>query len=110
MTARRKREITGLSNERDFPHLVELALPPKGLRAISLDIDTFHRHNRIPARRGRSQHDIGQPRIRFCFPDAAIADAFRDRFRWCAHDLRTRKVQVPHFDARDRGSQKDQGK
>jgi hypothetical protein len=80
MTARRKREITGLSNERDFPHLVELALPPKGLRAIFLDIDTFHRHNRIPARRGRSQHDIGQPRIRFCFPDAAIADAFRDRF------------------------------
>jgi hypothetical protein len=58
MTARRKREITGLSNERDFPHLVELALPPKGLRAIFLDIDTFHRHNRIPARRGRSQHDI----------------------------------------------------
>jgi hypothetical protein len=80
MTARRKREITGLSNERDFPRLIELALPPKGLRAIFLDIDTFHRHNRIPARRGRSQHDIGQPRIRFCFPDAAIADAFRDRF------------------------------
>jgi hypothetical protein len=25
---RRKREITGLMNERDFPHLVELALPP----------------------------------------------------------------------------------
>ena len=110
MTARRKREITGLSNERDFPHLIELALPPKGLRAIFLDIDTFHRHNRIPARRGRSQHDIGQPRIRFCFPDAAIADAFRDRFRGVLHDLRTRKVQVPHFDAHDRGSQKDQGK
>jgi hypothetical protein len=27
---RRKREITGLTNERDFPHLVELALPPGG--------------------------------------------------------------------------------
>jgi hypothetical protein len=24
---RRKREIVGLRNERDFPHLVELALP-----------------------------------------------------------------------------------
>jgi hypothetical protein len=25
---RRKLEITGLANEQDFPHLVELALPP----------------------------------------------------------------------------------
>jgi hypothetical protein len=29
---RRKREIIGLANERDFPHLVELALPPGGFR------------------------------------------------------------------------------
>src|SRR6516165_11949901 len=27
---RRKREIVGLRNERDFPYLVELALPPGG--------------------------------------------------------------------------------
>jgi hypothetical protein len=27
---RRKREITGLANEQDFPHLIELALPPEG--------------------------------------------------------------------------------
>jgi hypothetical protein len=27
---RRKREIIGLRNERDFPYLVELALPPGG--------------------------------------------------------------------------------
>jgi hypothetical protein len=25
---RRKREIIGLTNERDFPHLVELTFPP----------------------------------------------------------------------------------
>jgi hypothetical protein len=30
---RRKREITGLSNERDFPHLVELTFPPGGFRS-----------------------------------------------------------------------------
>jgi hypothetical protein len=29
----RKREIIGLRNERDFPHLVELALPPEGFRS-----------------------------------------------------------------------------
>jgi len=78
--SRRKREIVGLSNERDFPHLVELKLPPGGLRSILLEIDAFHRQNRISARRGRSQHEIGEPRIRFCFPNAATADAFRKRF------------------------------
>jgi hypothetical protein len=32
---RRKREIVGLTNERDFPHLVELALPPGPFAALS---------------------------------------------------------------------------
>ena len=77
---RRKREITGLANERDFPYLVELTLPPEGFRSVFLEIDTFHRERRIPVRRGRSRHDVEQFYIRFCFPDAATADAFRNRF------------------------------
>ena len=76
----RKREITGLSNERDFPHLVELALPPGGSRNVFLELDAFHREHRIPLRRGRSRHQGEQTSIRFCFPDRAAADAFRDRF------------------------------
>ena len=48
---RRKREIIGLRNERDFPHLVELALPPEGFRSVLLEIDAFHRERRIPVRR-----------------------------------------------------------
>src|SRR5262245_24720443 len=77
---RRKREISGLANEQDFPHLVELALPPGGFRSVFLEIDTFHRDRRIPVRRGRSRHEAEQFYIRFCFPDAATADAFRNRF------------------------------
>src|SRR6516164_8435320 len=77
---RRKREIVGLTNERDFPHLVELALPPGGFRSVFLEIDTFHRERRIPVRRGRSRYEAEQSYIRFCFPDAATADAFRNRF------------------------------
>ena len=49
---RRKREITGLMNERDFPHLVELPLPPAGFRSVFLEFDAFHRQRRIPVRRG----------------------------------------------------------
>jgi hypothetical protein len=45
---RRKREINGLANEQDFPHLVELVLPPGGFRSVFLEIDTFHRERRIP--------------------------------------------------------------
>jgi hypothetical protein len=66
---RRKREIVGLTNERDFPHVVELALPPGGFRSVFLEIDTFHRERRIPVRRGRSRtipYSILFPRRRHC--------------------------------------------
>ena len=76
----RKREIIGLRNERDFPHLVELAVPPGGFRSVFLEFDAFHRERRIPVLRGRSWHEADQFYIRFCFPDAATADAFRNRF------------------------------
>jgi hypothetical protein len=74
---RRKREIIGLRNERDFPHLVELALPPEGFRDVFLQIDAFHRERHIPVRWGRSRHEVKPFYIRFCFPDTGIADAFR---------------------------------
>jgi len=80
MTRGPKREIIRLTNERDFQHLVELALPPDGFRSVLLEIDAFHRDRRIPVRRGRNRHEVKQVYIRFCFPDAATADAFRNRF------------------------------
>ena len=77
---RRKREIAGLANERDFPYLVEFELPPGGFRSVFQEIDAFHREQRIPVRRGRSRYDVKPFYIRFCFPDTATADAFRARF------------------------------
>jgi hypothetical protein len=77
---RRKGEITGLMNERDFPHLVELALPRGGFRTDTAEFDAFHREHGLPIRRGRGRQESEQFYIRFCFPDVAIADAFRDRF------------------------------
>ena len=86
---RRKREINGLANEQDFPHLVELELPPGGFRSVFLEIDTFHRDRRIPVRRGLSRHEAEQFHIRFCFPDTPTADAFRERFGGELLDPRT---------------------
>jgi len=71
---RRKREIIGLTNERDFPHLVELAVPPGGFRNAFLEFDAFQ-ERRIPVHRGRSRHEADQFYIRFCFPDTATAEA-----------------------------------
>ena len=68
---RRKSEFVRLTNERDFPHLVELALPPEGFRDVLLQVDAFHRERRIPVRRGRSPHGAEQFYIRFRFPDTA---------------------------------------
>ena len=57
---RRKREIIGLTNEQDFPYLVELAVPPGGFRGVFLEIDTFHRDRRIPVRRGQNRHEVSK--------------------------------------------------
>jgi hypothetical protein len=49
--SRRKGEVTGHMNEREFPHLVELELPPGGLPSQNLEFDAFHREHGIPIRR-----------------------------------------------------------
>ena len=67
-------------NERDFPHLVELELPPGGLPSQNLEFDAFHREHGIPIRRGRGRHEAEQFHVRFCFADAVTADAFHQRF------------------------------
>jgi hypothetical protein len=91
---RRKSETVRLRNERDFPHLVELALPPEGFRDVFLQIDAFHRERHLPVRRGRSRHKAKQFYIRFCFPDTATADAFRNCFgREClTHDPKSARA------------------
>ena len=80
MSRGHKRETVRLRNERNFPHLVELALPKKGFRDVVQEIDAFHRERRIPIRHGRNRHKVKQLYIRFCFPDTATADAFRNCF------------------------------
>ncbi len=68
---RRKREIVGLTNEQDFPHLVELAVSPEGFRGTFREFDAFHQERRIPVRRGRSRYRAEQFYVRFCFADTA---------------------------------------
>ena len=78
--SRRKYVITARMNERDYPYIVELALPPGGFRARSDAMLAFHRERHIQIRRGQGRNDDGQFYVRYCFADPAHAGAFRDRF------------------------------
>jgi hypothetical protein len=77
---RRKAEITARMNERDYPHIVELALPPRGFRARSDAMLAFHRERGIQLRRGQGRNDNGQFYVRYCFGTPVHADEFYDRF------------------------------
>jgi hypothetical protein len=91
---RRKREIIGLANEQEFPHLVELAVPPGGFRSVFLEIDAFHRDRRIPipsrpeSTRGQTIfYSILLPRRRHC-------GCFPQSLRWRVLDPRTGEAQA----------------
>ena len=60
--------------------MVELALPPGGFSDQGEGFEEFHRERGIPIRPGRGRHEATQFYVRFCFPNAAAAHAFRDRF------------------------------
>jgi hypothetical protein len=76
----RKREIAPRMENRDFPHLVELVLPPGGLGEGDLAIAAFHKERRIAARFGNVGHNDGEFCVTLCFADSADADAFQRRF------------------------------
>jgi hypothetical protein len=84
---RRKVEITARMNERDYPHIVELALPPGGFRSRSDAMLAFHRERGIQIRRGQGRNDDGQFYVRYCFADPIHADAFCDQFGGAATHL-----------------------
>jgi hypothetical protein len=77
---RRKGEIAARTNERDYPHLVELPLPPGGFGSTSEDMVAFHRERGIQIRHGRGRSDQGRFFVTYCFADPAHADAYRARF------------------------------
>ena len=81
--SRRKGEITAGMNERAYPHLVDLPLPPGGFRSTTEDMLAFHRERGIQTRRGRGRNDEGQFFVTYCFADPAHADAFRDPNATC---------------------------
>jgi hypothetical protein len=85
-------------NEWDFPHLVELELPPGGFRNKSQEFESLRRERGIVIRRGCGRHEGEQFHFRFCCPNAATANAFCETLRRQTLGLFTLKARGPNCD------------
>jgi hypothetical protein len=66
--------------ERDFPYIVEVAVPPTGL-GKQLDVMYgWHFLRGIEVRRGRWRREGNQNFVHWCFADPVIAAAFAAEF------------------------------
>lgn len=89
---RRKGERTARMNERDFPHVVEIAIEPRrsqdDYRAWGERLDAmlqWHHDRGVPIIRGSSRREEQKnyeyvEYFRWCYADAATADAFNTEF------------------------------
>jgi hypothetical protein len=69
------------SIERDFPHMVEVTIPPGGLGKRLDAMYAFHAERGIKPRHGRGRRDAeGRDLVRWCFADPDTADDFALRF------------------------------
>jgi hypothetical protein len=66
--------------EREFPHVVEIAVPPRGL-GVQLDaMYQFHRARGIQACIGLGRRDGGRDYLRWYFTRPTAANAFAAEF------------------------------
>jgi hypothetical protein len=66
--------------EQDFPHFVEVVVPPNGLGNRLDAMYDFHAQRGIHPKRGHGRHDANGSVIRWCFADPALAAAFASEF------------------------------
>jgi hypothetical protein len=67
--------------ERDFPHVVEIELPPKGFETSrTREIEEFHRLKGIQRRFARGRNQDTRYFARWCFAEPNMADDFCMRF------------------------------
>ena len=66
--------------ERNFPHYVDIAVPPGGLGQKLNAMYDFHARHSIQPKRGQGRHDANGSVLRWCFADPAMAAAFAKEF------------------------------
>jgi hypothetical protein len=66
--------------KREFPHIVEVAVPPRGLGKRLDAMHAFHTARDIKACLGRGRRIDNRDNIRWYFADATIATSFAVEF------------------------------
>jgi hypothetical protein len=67
--------------EHDFPHFVDIVVPPGGLGAKLDPMYDFHAKHGIKPQRGHGRHDANGSIIGWCFADSTLAVAFANEFK-----------------------------
>jgi hypothetical protein len=67
--------------EQEFPHHVDIIVPPGGLGTRLDAMYDFHAQHDIKPKRGHGMHTADGAVIRWCFADANLAAEFESKFR-----------------------------
>jgi hypothetical protein len=78
--SQRKGERAPAQNEREFPHLVKMVVPPNGFGSKLNAMYDFHRERGIEVRRGRGERRGEQDSVRWCFANRSDAEDFSRMF------------------------------
>jgi hypothetical protein len=76
----RKMKTVVRANERNYPFIVQIAVPDGGFGAALGAINAWHRYSKNRQRPGTRQRIGEQDWWRWCFESAAIAEKFQQRF------------------------------
>jgi len=79
--SRYKGQQKAARTELEFPHHVDIVIPPGGLGTRLDAMYEFHTQHGIKPQRGHGKHDADGAVIRWCFADATLAAAFANKFR-----------------------------
>ena len=80
MTRRYKGRPSGKTIARDFPFVVEIAVPPNGLGRRLNAMHAFHNQRGIQVARIQHRHEDGRDFLLWCFARRAIAEQFAAEF------------------------------
>jgi hypothetical protein len=79
MSSRYKGQLKASRTEQDFPHHVDIVVPPGGLGTRLDAMYAFHDQHGIKPQRGHGKHDGAV--IRWCFVDTSLAEEFASKFK-----------------------------
>src|SRR5262249_59976614 len=77
---RYKGQLKASRTEREFPHHVDIVVPPGGLGRRLDDMYDFDIQDHIKPQRGHGTHNADGAVIRWCFADASLAATFASEF------------------------------